>query len=634
PVRDDAANVAGVLVVCNETTQKVLDNAALQESEHKLRFAIDATELGTWDLDPVTNKFTGNARLKEWFGIKPQEEIALSLAIDSMLATDRERVTAAIQRALEYSSGGLYDIEYSIIHPHTKKERIVRAKGKAWFNDEKSACRFNGTLQDITEQAQSRKKIEESELLARHIIQHSEAAQIIWTGEDMIFAMVNDKMLDMLGRDMSIIGKSFMEAIPELTGTPLMERLRQVYHSGETFHQPEEMFVLIKNGIPHTGYYHYTYKPLKNGAGETYGIICTAFEITDQVALRKQIEEAEAKARLAIESSDLGQYETNLLTYEIRTNERFDAIWGESNPMSRELLINMIHPDDKPMRDKAYEEAIRTGKLNYEVRIVWRDQSVHWVRLSGKVFYNNEGQAVSILGVTQDITTRKELERHKDDFVSMVSHELKTPLTSLLGFSQLLGQRSAMHTDPHLDMMVARMETQAKRLNYIVQDLLDVTRIEGDKIKFREEQFDFHQLLKLIVEEIQGVTQTHQVIIDRSEPVTVFADKERTSQVLTNLLMNAIKYSPKGSDVIVSSYRSEKEIVCSIKDTGPGISKENQAKIFERFYQVTENNKATSGLGLGLYISSEIIKRQQGRIWLESEPGKGATFYFTVRTNN
>ena len=158
---DEHGAVGGVLVVCHENTEKMIQYHKLVQSEAELSFAIDAAELGTWDLNPLTNKFTSNARLKFWFGLRPDAQIGLSEAIEAMTEADQPRVAAAIRWALQYESGGYYDIVYTIVNRATKQERIVRAKGRAWFNEEKVAYRFNGTLQDITDQETAHRKFAE-----------------------------------------------------------------------------------------------------------------------------------------------------------------------------------------------------------------------------------------------------------------------------------------------------------------------------------------------------------------------------------------------------------------------------------------------------------------------------------------
>jgi signal transduction histidine kinase len=161
PVIDESDKIAGILVTCTETTEKVLNHRALQESRDQLQFAIEATELGTWDYNPDSKKFSANLRLKEWFGLEGNDEIDLNVAMSVVAAKDRQRVDQAIQTSLKYSSGGQYDVEYTIIHPKNRSERIVRARGRAWFDDNKIARRLNGTLQDVTSNVLARMKVEE-----------------------------------------------------------------------------------------------------------------------------------------------------------------------------------------------------------------------------------------------------------------------------------------------------------------------------------------------------------------------------------------------------------------------------------------------------------------------------------------
>lgn len=170
PVTNENEEIAGVVAVCVETTDKVALLKRLEESNNLYAFAIEASELGTWDLDPVTGKFLGNHRLKEWFGLEQEDEIELNRAIDAVAEKDRDRVSAAIARATQWSSGGNYDIEYTIVNRKTGQERIVKAKGKATFNEGKEAVRFNGTLQDITAEVQAREQNKKLSILVENSV--------------------------------------------------------------------------------------------------------------------------------------------------------------------------------------------------------------------------------------------------------------------------------------------------------------------------------------------------------------------------------------------------------------------------------------------------------------------------------
>ncbi len=174
PIIDEKGAIRGVLVVCSENTEKVLAFHQLKESEDLLSFAIEAAELGTWDYNPGTGKFSGNARVKNWFGLAVDEQIDLENALTAITPKDRTRVSVAIQQALQYQSGGFYDIRYSIVNKLDGKERIVRAKGRAWFNEDRIAYRFNGTLQDVTEQESADERLRHAQHTARLAIESAD----------------------------------------------------------------------------------------------------------------------------------------------------------------------------------------------------------------------------------------------------------------------------------------------------------------------------------------------------------------------------------------------------------------------------------------------------------------------------
>ena len=229
PIRKEDGKIGGVLVTVIETTDKKKAQAELLENTNQLKFAIDAAELGTWDYDPSTNKFTANERLRKWFGLSASEEIELHHATDAIAEKDRDRIILAIEKTLDYSSGGIYEEEYSIINPVTKNEIIVHGKGRAWFNDEKIAYRFNGILQEVTENVLARKKIEDSEEQLRIAIEGGEfgtfdftpkANQLIWSGKT--------KELFGLPPDASVDYETYIAALhPEDRGTSRAIALQQ-----------------------------------------------------------------------------------------------------------------------------------------------------------------------------------------------------------------------------------------------------------------------------------------------------------------------------------------------------------------------------------------------------------------------
>ncbi len=231
----------------------------------------------------------------------------------------------------------------------------------------------------------------------------------------------------------------------------------------------------------------------------------------------------------------------------------------------------------------------------------------------------------------REMSERKKADELKDEFIGIASHELKTPITSLKAHVQVLHHQLMKKEDVKSAEQAAKMDAQLDRLTSLISDLLDVTKIEGGKLQLHQAYFDFNELITEVIEETQRTTKTHEIIKKLDKTCTVYADRERIGQVITNLINNAIKYSPKADSIIVKTVTTKSNVTLCVQDFGVGIPKRKQSKVFERFYQVDESTKESgAGLGLGLYISSEIITRQGGKIWVESLPGEGSTFCFSL----
>jgi PAS domain S-box-containing protein len=256
-------------------------------------------------------------------------------------------------------------------------------------------------------------------------------------------------------------------------------------------------------------------------------------------------------------------------------------------------------------------------------------QPEQWSLVKSRPVRGKGGEVEMVVTITRDITERMSIERRKDEFISMTSHELKTPVTSLKGFTNVLQRRLTKQRDEQGLHYLARMDAQLDKLTDLISELLDISRIQSGKLSLRAEPFDLDALIEETVENVQATTSTHHLHIKGRADTQVLGDKERLGQVFINLLTNAIKYSPRADKVIVHLSRDEEgqQTIVSVQDFGIGIDEIHHKKIFERFYQVTDPEEKTyPGLGIGLYISSEIVARHQGRIWVESSKGKGATF--------
>ncbi len=219
----------------------------------------------------------------------------------------------------------------------------------------------------------------------------------------------------------------------------------------------------------------------------------------------------------------------------------------------------------------------------------------------------------------------------RDDFISIASHELKTPLTSLKMYTQLLSRQFTSKANGEAKNFFRKMDDQLNELTGLINDLLDISKIQHGKLEFKMENIDINELIKDTFEALYSTTKKFNIIIQGQVDRNVYGDRYRIFQVLTNLLTNAIKYSPKADKIVVRLESTKDKAIVSVQDFGIGIGKEDQGKIFDQFYRVTNpEEKITPGLGMGLYITNEIVRRHGGKLQVISEKGKGSTFSFTL----
>ena len=240
------------------------------------------------------------------------------------------------------------------------------------------------------------------------------------------------------------------------------------------------------------------------------------------------------------------------------------------------------------------------------------------------------------LSLEVELHKTKHLERQKEEFLAIASHELKTPVTSLKIYGQSLKSvlTRLSETNPALEH-VEKMEKQVDRLSGLVNDLLDISKIQAGKIEFNVTDFNIAELMEEISEQMQQTTSRHTIVTSLKQNVFVHADRERIAQVLINLLSNAIKYSPQAHEVILECKVQKTNILVSVKDFGIGIDKKSKKMIFDKFYRARDSfHDSFPGLGLGLYISNEIILRHNGNMAVTSSKGKGSCFTFTLPLNN
>ncbi|WP_428328925.1 PAS domain-containing sensor histidine kinase [Mucilaginibacter sp.] len=292
---------------------------------------------------------------------------------------------------------------------------------------------------------------------------------------------------------------------------------------------------------------------------------------------------------------------------------------------------NVVHPDDRKITAEKYAASLSSGEtLEVENRYKKADNTYRWHLNRAVPLRNEEGEIVFWVGTATDIEDQKKEMDRKDEFIGIASHELKTPLTSLKGYLQLITSYKKEELPPTVKQYITKANNALNKLQRLINDLLDVSKIQAGMFNYALTVINLSQLVKVWTENAQHIYPTHKFEYQDGHELFVNGNAERIEQVIMNLVNNAVKYSPDNKKVIIQIAAHDDMVRVSVKDFGIGLSEEQMDRIFERFYRVEDKKYMTSGLGMGLYISAEIIKNHKGKIGVESKLGEGATFYFDL----
>jgi two-component system, OmpR family, phosphate regulon sensor histidine kinase PhoR len=290
----------------------------------------------------------------------------------------------------------------------------------------------------------------------------------------------------------------------------------------------------------------------------------------------------------------------------------------------------IVHPDDVNFAVERYINSLQSGNIyEVEVRLKRYDGTYRWHLNRAVPLRDEKGNIVFWVGTATDIEDQKQELERKDEFIGVASHELKTPLTSLKGYLQLISYKKG-ELPPAVKQYIDKAIVALNKLQNLVNDLLDVSKINAGRLEYSMEPVNLTELLKSFVENAKHVFPSFEFVNDLEGEFIVNGNAERLEQVVMNLINNAVKYSPTSRTVIIKASQNGNNVRVYITDFGIGLSDKQQERIFERFYRVEDKKYMSSGLGMGLYISHEIIKHHNGKIGVQSELGQGSTFYFDL----
>ncbi len=509
-------------------------------------------------------------------------------------------------------------------------------------------------------------RLETSEHRARSIVAAAPFPIGVYTGREMRILMANQAIIDVWGKGDEVVGKTYHELLPELAGQGIYEQLDTVFMSGKPFHARNQRVDIVVEGKLQPFYFNYSFTPLRDTDGEVYGVMNTAAELTDLVLAKQQVERSEENLKAMIAQAPVAMCILSGPDHVITVaNHLMVELWGKPQADVMNKPVFDALPDARGQGlEKVMDDVYQTGETFYAselpVSLIRHGQAeVVYQNFVYQAYRDAAGSIAGVMAITIDVTeqvlsrktieqsaaelreikirleaeleTSKQVQRQKDGFIGMASHELKTPLTSLTAIIQVANAKLKNSDDSFLASAMDKAGVQVKRMTTMINGFLNVSRLESGKLHIDRQRFDIDLLINDMISEINLTTSSHLIHFAQCPPIPVNADREKIGSVISNLLSNAVKYSPKGKNIQVGCIVQNGEVTVSVADEGMGIKPQDLEKIFERYYRIeTDHTLHIAGFGIGLYLSSEIVRRHNGRIWAESESGKGSTFYFSL----
>jgi PAS domain S-box-containing protein len=653
PLVEVDGSISGLMITVYNVTERVESRNKLMDAESRLRLAIEATGLSTWDLDLKTRAIIHSARLAVIFGY-PESHVLTHVQMRShLLEADRLEV---VDKAFEIAmKTGTYEYEARIIRVDGVT-RWIRTHGKVVFDRTNTPKRMLGTLADVTDQKLAAER--SSRLVA--IVESSDDAIISkrldgtitsWNkGAEGIFGYTAEEM----------IGQHISKLIPPERSDEEPKIIARLVKGEQVEHietqRLTKYITLIDLSL--------TISPLRDNNGNVVGASKIARDISKQKQTERRILENEQRLQMVIEASALGIWELDLITKELTYSKRYLEIFGfkaDQKPTHEELL-ERIHPDDLPIREKAFEKANKTGELHYVVRVIWPDGSIHWMEGRGSVFFDAVGNPVRMSGTNRDSTEEKafaqalenmviertqelrhanvELEKRNTELASFAyvsSHDLQEPLRKIQTFASRIVEKEYENLSDNGKNYFQRMQESARRMQLLIRDLLTYSRTNTTEQEFVE--IDLNTLITEITSELEQTIQEKRATLEVDKLPVVQGIYFQMQQLFTNLIGNALKFAKEDEplhlkiscktvdriDSIQQATPAQRYYEITVADNGIGFEDLYSARIFEVFQRL-HTTRAYEGTGIGLAICKKIVENHHGFITAQGELGKGATF--------
>jgi PAS domain S-box-containing protein len=638
PLADSQGKIVGALGMFTDVTQRRRTEQALHTSEALHRTLMETLPQLVWSMTADGVLIYANQRCQDYTG----HTLAQLNSSGWRLVIHPDDLSRMDQRWQQHeATGETFEIELRLYRadgtPHWFLSRFTPVK-----DAEGQIVSWLFTATDIHDLKQAEIEMDEALGLVEGILDTAPVGFCL-LDRSLRYLRVNQRLAEMNGLPaQEHIGKTMREVIPsiepavvhlfqmiEQTGQPVLN----VEIAGTTRHEPH----LLKHWLA-------SFYPVYARQGNLIGFGALVVDITERKRYEEALRQSDLRLRRLVESNIVGVVVSDIPGVIHEANDIFLEMVGYTR---EELLAGAIHrniitaPEYRQADAQAIQKVLATGVAGpYEKAYIRKDGSKVPVLIGLVVFDEEQGL---LLSVVLDISERKELERRKDEFISLASHELRTPLAVTKGNIELAARRLQRflqkgklpgETATIINSSISLLQDALRSVRAqqrLIDEFMDVARIQANALEISPQRCDLAIIIQEAVDHQRFLAPTRTLHLDLPpEPAFVMADPDRIGQVIENYLTNAIKYSPEDQPVQVGLRVEGQTARVWVQDHGPGLSPEVQAHLWQRFYRAPGEKARRGGLGLGLYISRTLVALHQGQVGVESVPGQGSTFWFTL----
>jgi PAS domain S-box-containing protein len=602
--------------------ERAQTQAHLRASEQRYRSLFESVPIGLYRSTPEGRIVDANDALVQMLGYPSREKLletpAQALFFDP---ADRQRWQA------EMDAKDVVSYFVTRLKRYDGTPIWVVDRARAVRDPQGTILYYDGSLVDITEQRRSEEALRASEARYRALVESSpDGIGIHQDGRVVFINPAGARLLGAQGPD-ELVGKSVMDLLHPDYREVVRERIQRSLATGQPAPPLMEKFIRLDGTVIDV---EVTAVPIMWEGRPAMQVVFR--DITERKRMEEELKASEERYRDLFENANDGIYILDRAGRIVSFNRKAEEITGytveEVRGQSYTLLVSS-GPERKKAR-RAFLKNMRGQPDKTELTIIRKDGREVILELSTRPILQG-GQIVGIQGIARDITERKELERLKSDFISTVSHELRTPLTSIKGYVDLVLAGDVGPLTPEQKEFLTIVSQNTTRLTELINDLLEIERLESGRIEFEFAELDLAEVLENVARSLHVNAEQKglEFLTEIPSGLKVRGDRERLAQVFLNLLSNAIKYTPAGT-VELRAHQEDDAVVVEVRDTGIGLSESDLQKLFQKFFR-SDNPyvRKVGGTGLGLSIAKAIVERHGGTITVTSQLGQGSTF--TVR---